>query len=113
MTHDELVEKMLEAQFAKDYPNWRKESSEEVKRFRENMSAVLCVCVEELLGDGRGDPTEVEIVLENRRARNSPPKPKTAQEKIEAILDATFIGPGTNSIVAAKIVAELNLKEQK
>lgn len=102
------------------------------------MAAVLDLCIEELLRDpnavefdraientaydaeptyrpsGRLHPFAlIRAILYLRRARYAPPKPKTAQEKIEAILDAHFLGSGTNSEIAAEIISELKQTEQR
>ena len=87
--HDELVEKMLDAfQIGNHSDVWR-----------ERMSAVLRVCVEELLNHTqrgsqenrllmRGNSTieeDFNAIMDLRRARYSPPKPNTPEERITIV----------------------------
>lgn len=99
MTHDELVRKMVREFHANCTANYSHGNPVD------SMSAALRVCVEELLGDMRPTSGEwaligqwisersiymaswadVNLLLKNRRARYSPPKPKTPEERVEVV----------------------------
>ena len=145
MTHDELV-KEIEQRIGDTCGLWISD---------EAAAAVLRVCVEELLGDMRTASDEwaliavwvpersiymsswadVNLLLKNRRARYSPPKPKTLEEMIETAVDELFrngagqeaerlvlttregrdLGGWCKSVIRDKItglIAELKQKEQ-